>query len=603
MDKLVESITQAGKELCKGMLRGKELPEFLAYLVAWEILEGDLPEHLRASSTRKSLSVDVVRRIWPAIADCESLGSTRYAFAESDKFPFQQLSSHALTELAFRVAMTVRILEPADLVELATWIVDVYFDDPKSGEQTFPKEVAKFLFDELKLRSDDQVLCPQPNAEWFAIAAMKAGNRPIVAGARPPIPIGMFSAITGNKFDYIAKDYLSADSRDVGELARGRSLLLAPPFGYATDSFRQLGYMLSQFDARTAEALGLELAIKTNGKSCAVVVSNSFLFKTGAEQRIREHLVESGLLDAVVGFPQGLLSTTNIPFTALLLSGPHSDRSTKICKIDEAKHVDGRGKLRAHRKRFIGERGVATLLKTPDGRRCKYVSVADLRSQDYRLVPEQFLERPSDFFSKRRSECTPLSEVVSVIKPQLLREDKSGEGVAVREVSPGELPQFSYLTHASRERQVERRDFESRRSQVVRTGDILLSTKGTIGKVGIAQVSSDEIPLVPSLSSLILRRKNYSEIVDATYLVVYLRSPAVQQLLNSMAVGAVIRNIPLNALRKLPVWVPPVNEQQRFIEVFEKQASLEQRAAEIARQQEKAERDLWQSVGLGADAG
>jgi type I restriction enzyme M protein len=61
----------------------------------------------------------------------------------------------------------------------------------------------------------------------------------------------------------------------------------------------------------------VEVAHRREGR-VAVVVPHGVLFRGAAEKRIRQHMVEENLLDAVIGLPAGLFPTTGIPVAILV---------------------------------------------------------------------------------------------------------------------------------------------------------------------------------------------------------------------------------------------------------------------------------------------
>ena len=61
----------------------------------------------------------------------------------------------------------------------------------------------------------------------------------------------------------------------------------------------------------------VEIAKRQSGR-VAVIVPHGVLFRGGAEGRIRQQLVEENLLDAVVGLPANLFTTTGIPVAVLI---------------------------------------------------------------------------------------------------------------------------------------------------------------------------------------------------------------------------------------------------------------------------------------------
>ncbi len=61
----------------------------------------------------------------------------------------------------------------------------------------------------------------------------------------------------------------------------------------------------------------IEIARRQTGR-VAVIVPHGVLFRAGAEGRIRQALIEENLLDAVVGLPANLFTTTGIPVAILI---------------------------------------------------------------------------------------------------------------------------------------------------------------------------------------------------------------------------------------------------------------------------------------------
>lgn len=85
----------------------------------------------------------------------------------------------------------------------------------------------------------------------------------------------------------------------------------------------------------------VEIAKRQSGR-VAVIVPHGVLFRGGAEGRIRQRLVEENLLDAVVGLPANLFTTTGIPVAVLVFDrarepgGAHATRRD-VLFIDASK--------------------------------------------------------------------------------------------------------------------------------------------------------------------------------------------------------------------------------------------------------------------------
>jgi type I restriction enzyme M protein len=75
----------------------------------------------------------------------------------------------------------------------------------------------------------------------------------------------------------------------------------------------------------------IEIAKRQSGR-VAVIVPHGVLFRGGAEGNIRKALIEENLLDAVVGLPANLFTTTGIPVAILIF-----DRSREQGGANEAR--------------------------------------------------------------------------------------------------------------------------------------------------------------------------------------------------------------------------------------------------------------------------
>lgn len=64
----------------------------------------------------------------------------------------------------------------------------------------------------------------------------------------------------------------------------------------------------------------------------AVIVPHGVLFRSGAEGKIREHLIKENIIDTVIGLPAGLFQTTGIPVAVLVI-----DRSREKGGANEKK--------------------------------------------------------------------------------------------------------------------------------------------------------------------------------------------------------------------------------------------------------------------------
>lgn len=73
----------------------------------------------------------------------------------------------------------------------------------------------------------------------------------------------------------------------------------------------------------------VEAACEWRGK-VGVIVPHGVLFRSGAEARIRQKMIEENLLEAVIGLPENLFYGTGIPAAILIFN---KAKTKKRCSL------------------------------------------------------------------------------------------------------------------------------------------------------------------------------------------------------------------------------------------------------------------------------
>lgn len=121
-----------------------------------------------------------------------------------------------------------------------------------------------------------------------------------------------------------------------------------------------------------------------------------------------------------------------------------------------------------------------------------------------------------------------------------------------------------------------------------KTGDLLFSKDGTVGKV---HVVSTEKPFAVLSSLAILRPK--SGVVDAQYLGHALRSPAVLDEALKRKTGSAIRRIILSDLKKVRFPLPSLTEQRRIAAILDQADALRAKRREALALLEELQRGIF----------
>jgi type I restriction enzyme M protein len=126
--------------------------------------------------------------------------------------------------------------------------------------------------------------------------------------------------------------------------------------------------------------------------TAAVVVPNGVLFRSGAEGKIRKHIIsEMNALDAVIGLPAGLFSGTGIPAAILIFKKCRQD-SENVLFIDASAHFE-KGK----NQNLLRNSDVDKIIETLTSRETieKYsqlVPVSDIADNDFNLNVPRYVD-------------------------------------------------------------------------------------------------------------------------------------------------------------------------------------------------------------------
>jgi len=127
---------------------------------------------------------------------------------------------------------------------------------------------------------------------------------------------------------------------DEGELRTFDRVIANPPF---SQNYSKVGMALADRfhtfmpeSGKKADLMFVQhmvASLKANGKM-AVVMPHGVLFRSGEERACRRHFIQSGILEAVIGLPQGLFYGTGIPACVLIINKADSESRNSVLFIN-----------------------------------------------------------------------------------------------------------------------------------------------------------------------------------------------------------------------------------------------------------------------------
>jgi len=375
--------------------------------------------------------------------------------------------------------------------------------------------------------------------------------------------------------------------REGRPLTRAACVLACPPFGMPVHESR-----LAQWDSSQGEFLDRfvrsetwavrELANRTS-KKAVFLVPPGVLFTRGQEQRLREYLLDRGgeynELHSVVALPSGAVSGTGLGSAVMVLTPDQGNDDVLMVDLGLSRRSTANFDelVRAHRLVALGQE--------EDAERACRVTRDDIMRNEVSFAPSRYLRKAVEVGPN----AVPLEAICEVVRaPVLARDEKA---VELLELGIPELGGWAPVGHdlEKKARVKGRKDLPT-----LEQGDLVLSIKGTIGKVGfVGNVEPEGV--VSSQSCVALRvASNMRDKVSAEFLLMYLRSAAGQAQLEALQTGATVQHIsPQSLLTSFLVPMPTAEERATVEADYQRLCQMEQDVERIQQQMADIAKSRW----------
>ena len=229
------------------------------------------------------------------------------------------------------------------------------------------------------------------------------------------------------------------------------AVLMNPPYsakwsadaGFMKDPrFSSFGKLAPKSKADFAFLLHGLYHLKQNNGVMAIVLPHGVLFRGNAEGTIRQHLLEEGMIDTVIGLPANIFYNTSIPTTVIILKKNRTSRD--VLFIDASKEFE-KGK----NQNIMTEEHINKILDAYDKRE-NIDKFAYCASYDEIVENDFNLNIPRYVDTFEEEEVVPLKEIAKGLKETQAEIDKMttelysmlGELVGTNDEEQRELQEF-----------------------------------------------------------------------------------------------------------------------------------------------------------------
>ena len=308
------------------------------------------------------------------------------------------------------------------------------------------------------------------------------------------------------------------------------------------------------------------------GGRAVVALPERTLFKRGLERKVRRELLSDFRVEGVVSLPEGAFQPfSKIKRSLVLFRRAKPARTVRFLQVEEWPPFRSNDTF-ARERTLETARTLAEAFRSgsSDGDAWD-TPVAKLAERGWEMLAKRTGEKALRHSLAALAEANeeflahPLGDVAEVFAgvsnwsraATSLRDDPSVVAGILRVADIGTQRMRSPSRFLATDRTVRMRP-EHR----LRSGDVLLSVSGTIGKTGVVSATSDSSGAVAAKGLVVIRP---GPRMSPLFLRCLLASGTYQDWLHGHARGAVIQHLSIQTLRHLPVPVPDLSTQERLV--------------------------------------
>tara|TARA_B100000886_G_scaffold112810_1_gene75837 strand:+ start:339 stop:2219 length:1881 start_codon:yes stop_codon:yes gene_type:complete len=318
--------------------------------------------------------------------------------------------------------------------------------------------------------------------------------------------------------------------------------------------------------------------LNTNETTIAITNLGTLWTKTNGINYFRKIIIENNWLDAVIKLPTNIYSGSSIPCALLILKKGRSKKD-KVQFIDfsDCKKDEGvkRGIL------VIPPEEINSLIKLYIQKKKSSISISvetnKILSNNYDLNTSRYLiseeaQKVFEIFKTRDSlTLDSLVNFVRSIPIRTSKENDSSFGGEINEIMFSDINQVGEIINTTKKIKVSKEFLSKSNIPFVKKGDLIISIKGSLGKIGV--ISRDLPDTIPGTSFCILRPREKS-LIDIQFILQYLRSEIGQKMFSNYGRGNFIDFLSINDLKNIEIPIPTLEEQKDAKKILKRSRDL-----------------------------
>ena len=308
---------------------------------------------------------------------------------------------------------------------------------------------------------------------------------------------------------------------------------------------------------------------QTSSKA-VVLMATGFTFSGGVEEAFRKYLVEQNYLEAIIQLPPNLHSATSIETVFFVINKYKSDDKVHFINLKDDSFIKRDG------RRLILKDLDVILDIYENKKEIENVSIIasneEIINNNYSLAIDRYVipqEAKELQKSLEKYELIQLEDIADIRRSQLFKDEE--EGKEVYEISPSDFSKAGFTLECGKIKQIGSQ-YKRLQTYKLEPYDVLLSTKGTIGKVCVMGEISEAI--IASQAIQVIRVQGDDKKEKAISLYMFLKSDLGQTILASLVAGTAMPQISTAEIKKLSIPLLSKEQEKRLISSFKDESKM-----------------------------
>ncbi|MBN1839906.1 MAG: N-6 DNA methylase [Campylobacterales bacterium] len=366
--------------------------------------------------------------------------------------------------------------------------------------------------------------------------------------------------------------YIKVDSPD--SLMQFKCILSFPPMGVPTNNefLRTDKYNRFKFHKvkSNSDIAQFEHILSQMSGKAVVLMPVGFTYRGSQDEEFRKYLLDNNLLEAIIQLPPNLHNATSIETTFVIVNKQKKDNNVYFLNLKHESFVQREGR----RLTLKDIHRIVSLYEKKEELEniSRIVSPDELCRNNYSFAIDRYIisnEIEAIHNKLTNFELVTLENIAEIRRSQLFKDE--GEGKEVYEVSPSDFSKAGFLFECGKIKQIGSQ-YKRLQTYKLEPYDVLLSTKGTIGKVAIVGDASET--MIASQAVQVIRLKGNNKKQKAIVLYMFLKSILGQALLSTLVSGVAMPQIATIEIKKLKVPMLTDEEDKQIIANFHNEIKM-----------------------------